>query len=174
MIDAISFEKMDAAFIRSDIGDQLGISVHPLLDEPMLAAVPANHPKAGGRKKRTPVSLTEFNTDPFVLYRRQSAPGLYDTIIEGCRRAGFTPIIEQEAPRITSTLSLVSAGLGISIVPASLESLGMSGVVFLPLKRGSNLKAPISLACRSVNQSQSVSNFLTFVRHLARSKNIGK
>jgi len=170
MVDAILAERMDVAFIRSDVGSRPGVSVHSLLDEPMLVAVPASHPKAVHRKKRSPVSLEEFRSDPFVLYRRRSAPGLYDTIIEGCRQAGFVPTIEQEAPRITSTLSLVSAGLGISVVPASLESLGMSGVEFLTLKRSANLKAPIRLACRSINQSQSVSNFAAFARRSAQTK----
>ena len=79
-------------------------------------------------------------------------------------------MVEQEAPRITATLGLVSAGLGISIVPASLEKLGMTGVVFLALKRGINLKAPIKLACRTLNQSQTVNNFIAFM-HRSVSEN---
>ena len=169
MVQAVSSERMDVAFIRSNVDHQPGLSVHSLLEEPMLLALPASHPKAKHNKK-TPVSLSEFQSDPFVLYRRQSAPGLYDAIVDGCRHAGFVPMVEQEAPRITATLGLVSAGLGISIVPASLEKLGMTGVVFLALKRGINLKAPIKLACRTLNQSQTVNNFIAFM-HRSVSEN---
>lgn len=163
LVEAVLSERVDVAFIRSDVDQRPGLSVFSLLEEPMLLALPADHPKAN-RQESSPVSLSEFQTDPFVLYRRQSAPGLYDTIIEECRRCGFVPLIEQEAPRITSTLSLVSAGLGISVVPASLKKLGMTGVVFQELLSSADLKAPIRLACRSVNQSQAVNNFSAFMR----------
>ena len=49
--------------------------------------------------------------------------GLYDAILVACREAGFSPQVVQEAPRMTATLSLVAAGLGVSIVPASMQRL---------------------------------------------------
>src|SRR5438067_2225806 len=75
-------------------------------------------------------------------------PGLYDAIIAACQRAGFSPLVGQEAPRILSTLSLVAAGLGVSLVPASLERLGMDGVVFRRLSAETRPQAPLNLAHR--------------------------
>ena len=62
--------------------------------------------------------LAALANETFILYKRPGGPGLYDTIITACRGAGFSPRVGQEAPRIISTLNLVAAGLGVSIVPA--------------------------------------------------------
>ena len=64
------------------------------------------------------------------MYRRHNGPGLYDAILSACNAAGFSPRVGQEAPRIVSTLNLVAAGLGISLVPESLQRMRMDGVVF--------------------------------------------
>ncbi|MFX7776639.1 LysR substrate-binding domain-containing protein, partial [Acinetobacter baumannii] len=75
----------------------------------------------GPRGSRTAgrIALADLAGETFILYRRPTGPGLYDAIIAACRAAGFSPRIGQEAPRMPSTLSLVAAGLGISIIPAS-------------------------------------------------------
>eukprot|EP01030_Chromulinospumella_sphaerica_P026193 gene26193-26374_t len=61
------------------------------------------------------ISLAELADETFILSRRPTGPGLYDAIISACRAAGFSPRVGQEAPRMMSTLSLVAAGLGVSI-----------------------------------------------------------
>jgi len=63
---------------------------------------------------------------------------MYDSTIAACQAAGFSPRVgnlgasTQLAPRITSTLSLVGAGLGITFVPASLQRMNMEGVSDFP------------------------------------------
>ena len=64
---------------------------------------------------------------------------MYDATIAACHAAGFNPRVgnlgasTQQAPRITSTLSLVAAGSGIAIVPSSLQRMNMEGVRYRPL-----------------------------------------
>ena len=121
----------------------------------MVVALPKGHPLAGGgRKKKTaqsrtaPLPLADLATETFILYKRPGGPGLYDTIITACRGAGFSPRVGQEAPRIISTLNLVAAGLGVSLVPESLRRLQMDGVVYRKLADNAQLTAPLILACR--------------------------
>ena len=50
-----------------------------------------------------------------------------------CRRAGFTPHVFHEPGSIQTNLGLVSAGFGVTLMPASIRSLGRAGVVYRPL-----------------------------------------
>ena len=68
--------------------------------------------------------------ETFILYRRPLGPGLYDAIIAACQRAGYSPNIGQEAPRMLATLSLVAAGLGVTLVPQSMRRLRVHGVIY--------------------------------------------
>ena len=115
LVEALRAETIDAAFVRSPIGAIAELTVHPLLDEPMVVALPSGHRLAG---TAAPLALAALAGDTFILYRRPVGPGLHDAIIAACDRAGFSPTIGQEAPRMLSTLSLVAAGLGVSLVPA--------------------------------------------------------
>jgi DNA-binding transcriptional LysR family regulator len=94
-------------------------------------ALPAAHPLAQCAEE--PLALGDLAREQFVLYRRPEGPGLYDAIPGACRAADFSPIIIQEAPRVPATLSLVAAGIGISIVPASMRRLGGEDIAYRAL-----------------------------------------
>ena len=169
LVDALRGERLDAVFVRSSAPDFTGIAVHPLLDEEMMAALPAAHPLAAKAELSKPLDLATLSQEPFVLYRRHAGPGFYDAIITACRDAGFNPAVAQEAPRILSTLNLVAAGLGISIVPASLQRMQLDGVLYRRLKATRKLVAPLSLAVRRTEPSPSVRRFVDLVRKMAKS-----
>ncbi|MGL4963609.1 MAG: LysR family transcriptional regulator [Inquilinus sp.] len=164
LVEALRAERLDAAFIRSPVGDAAGLVVEPLLDEPMVAVVPAGHALAAGPD---PIPLSALAEEPFVLYRRPSGPGLYDSIIAACRAAGFSPRIAQEAPRLVSTLSLVEAGLGVSIIPASMARLDAGGVATLRL--AAPPVAPLHLARRDTEPLGAARRFVEHVRGMDRS-----
>ncbi|MBM3649767.1 MAG: LysR family transcriptional regulator [Alphaproteobacteria bacterium] len=156
-------ERLDIAFVRSGLADTDGLAVHALLQEDMAAALPARH-----RLARQPrLTLKDLAAETFILYRRPDGRGLYDLIVAACAEAGFSPHVGQEAPRIVSTLNLVAAGLGITIVPASLSRLPLEGVSYRPLKGRPALKVPLSLACRADEHSAATLGFIDLVRRLA-------
>lgn len=171
LVQGLHNEQMDAVFIRSPVADVLGLEVTPLLEEEMVVALPAGHPLATASRANdsTPMPLGALAKETFVLYKRPGGPGLYDTIITACRGAGFVPRVGQEAPRIVSTLNLVAAGLGVSIVPASLRRLQMDGVIYRKLSDIAKLKlkAPLILACRPGENSAAVQRFIDLVRNTA-------
>jgi DNA-binding transcriptional LysR family regulator len=164
LVEAMLQGRLDAAFVRSPVQSIQGLVVDPVLDEPMLAALPVGHRLA--RTGRSPLSLRVLGTEPFILYRRPAGPGLYDAIVAACRAAGFTPTVAQEAPRLPSTLSLVAAGLGITIVPASMERIAIPGVAFRSLQDYPGLSAPLHLALRRAGLSATAARFREMVRHL--------
>jgi DNA-binding transcriptional LysR family regulator len=168
LVQALHSEEIDAAFIRSPVADVVGLLVRPILEEEMLVALPAGHALAKRpARDSSALPLVELANETFILYKRPGGPGLYDTIITACRGAGFSPRVGQEAPRIISTLNLVAAGLGVSIVPASLRRLQMDGVVYRRLADNAQLKAPLILACRRGENSAAVQRFIELVRSSA-------
>ncbi len=146
LLDALVHEKLDAAFIRSPLSGSQSLQDQPILVEPMLLALPTDHPLA--IDAQSPLPLAALATEAFVLYRRRVGLGLYDAILVACREAGFSPQVVQEAPRMTATLSLVAAGLGVSIVPASMQRLRGDGIVYRELTECRSLVAPLHLATR--------------------------
>ena len=163
MVSGLRDERLDVAFIRSGLVDPEGITVHALLQEDTAVAFPAQHPLS----RRPVLALKELSEETFILYRRPDGRGLYDVIIAACSAAGFSPHVGQEAPRIVSTLNLVAAGLGITIVPASLSRLPLEGVTYRPLTGRPAIKVPLNLACRADERSAATLGFIDLVRRLS-------
>jgi DNA-binding transcriptional LysR family regulator len=164
LVEALLHERLDAAFVRSPVGSVPGLLVDDVLDEPMLAALPAGHPLAVGTGTSLP--LSDLAGESFVLYRRPAGPGLHDAILAACHAAGFSPTVAQEAPRLTATLSLVAAGLGVSVVPASLRLLGGEGVTYRALTGCPGLSAPMHLAIRRPGTSPILARFRKLVHQV--------
>jgi len=163
LVDALVQQRLDAAFVRSPIGAAPGIAVHSILEEPMVAALPAGSPLAIARA-RHPLPLAALAGEIFILYRRPLGPGLYDAIIAACQRAGYSPNIGQEAPRMLATLSLVAAGLGVTLVPQSMRRLRVHGVVYRSVDSEAGLVAPLNLAYRRSETSPAARRFTALAR----------
>jgi DNA-binding transcriptional LysR family regulator len=131
-IDAIAERRLQIGFIRSRAKPDLPetIAALELYREPMVVFMHAGHPLAASRR---PVRLKALAGEPFVFYPRGTGTKLYDEVVALCRKAGFSPRIEQEARGNATILGLVAAGLGISILPASLRGIAMDNVQSRPL-----------------------------------------
>lgn len=167
--ERIQNERMDVAFMRTTGQALEGLVIYSLLAEPMILAVPATHELAQ-RDPGKSLSLRLAAHATFIIYARQRGPVFFETTITACRRAGFSPRIGQEAPLAVSALNLVSAGVGIALVPQSMRRMGLDGVVYRDLK-GEAPKAVLSIAARRNDPSSVVRNFLTMVRRRAKEAN---
>ena len=165
MVEALQNGSVDVAFVRLPLGDRQAITVHPLVEETMRIVLPSNHPQA---RKRF-VSLAAFAQETIILPPRAISPGLYDSVIASCQRAGFSPLLKHEDPLmvIASIVYLVAAGFGISIVPRSFEHIRADGIVYVPIK-GEAPRAAIGLAVRKDNHSAGIRNFVALARPRAR------
>lgn len=164
-VQGLEEARLDAAFVRAELPDARDLVVHRLADEPMIVALPASHALARCEGVLRPLSA--FADDTFIAFARSSGPGMFDATLAACRRAGFTPRIGQEAPRITSTLGLVAAGLGIALVPASLRAVRMDGVAYCDVVAEHRPTVPLQLALRRGDASAALGNFVALVRRAA-------
>ena len=127
-LDSLRSGSLDVGLVRPPIvADSLHLE--PVTDEGMLVAAPNGHPFA----IRTRVPPKSLIGEPLILLSRDVVPGLYDQIIALHRENDGAAIIAQEATSIQAVLGLVAAGLGISLLPASVRGLGRSGVSFTTL-----------------------------------------
>ena len=109
----------DARVLRLDVIDR----------EPLLLALPAGHRLAD----RQSLELAEVAGDPFVVQPRELAATLYDRLVRLATNAGFHPVIRQHAQQINGLLALVAAGIGLALVPASMQVVKLAGVSYVPL-----------------------------------------
>lgn len=68
-----------------------------------------------------------------MVLARKFAPGLYDQMLAGFHRRKVTLTIAREMGEFTTQLALVSAGLGVGILPSGAASALPIGVVMRPL-----------------------------------------
>jgi DNA-binding transcriptional LysR family regulator len=97
--------------------------------------------------------------ESFILFPRSLAPGLYDPIISLCQQAEFSPIVVQEATQMQTIVSLVAAEIGIAIVPASMQHLQRTGVVYRSIQ-GKTPEVAIALFWQRDHQSPVLKKFL--------------
>jgi DNA-binding transcriptional LysR family regulator len=107
-----------------------GMQVETVVRERLLVAMSADHGLAACPR----LDLARAAEEPFVMFPRHSSPALFDTIVARCMEAGFSPKIVQEAATWAAVSSLVAAGIGITIAPASARSLHPQRLVFRPLE----------------------------------------
>jgi DNA-binding transcriptional LysR family regulator len=163
LVKAVEAGSVDVAFVRLPLEYNEAITIYPLVDATMRIALPSYHPQA---RKRS-VSLATLAQEKLILFPRALGPGLYDTIIASCQRAGFSPILGEEGMQVASIISLVAGGFGIAIVPRSIEQIRADGIVYVPIK-GDAPRAPISLAVRKNTHSAVIRNFVALARSRAR------
>ena len=140
LIDSILNDKNDIVFLRKPAPIGFGLTSLHVLDEPLIVALPNNHPLAN---QIDAIHILDLEAYDFVLYRRLAGQDLFDNILASCYQAGFSPKIVQEAPRLTSSLNLIAAGIGLSIVPASIRDFWNKQIVYKYLKADTPCIAPI-------------------------------
>ena len=122
---------------RLDLGlglgpvDEADIEFELLHRERLVMALPAVHPASKGQG---PVDLRILSQESFIVPPRDVAPGLYDLTLGCCRSAGFAPRITQHARQMQTVIGLVSAALGVALVPSSVRDLKRTGVRYRPIR----------------------------------------
>ncbi|MES1942570.1 LysR family transcriptional regulator [Salinisphaera sp. PC39] len=104
--------------------------------EALVLAAPAEHDGVGDVEEGdgTAVDLRSLAGASFIVPPRDIGPGLYDLVVSRCRAAGFAPRITQSARQMQTVVGLVSAGMGVALVPSSVRNLQRPGVFYRPLR----------------------------------------
>ena len=157
-VQALHNEQIQIGFLRPPI---LNATLQHLTvqQEPFLVALPVKHSLA----TTSPVPLAALANESFILVPAKLAPGLSHQMMEMCLQAGFQPRMVQEAVQFHVIISLVAAGLGIALVPASIHTFQRPDVVYLPLQ-GIATQAEIQVVWQRADRSPVVRSFLEVVK----------
>ncbi len=157
---ALRAGQIDVGFVRPPLADEV-LATELVLREPLVLALPASHPLA----RRARVSLQQVAEESFVLFPRHLGPSFYDQVVTTCRRAGFSPRLGQEAVELHTIVSLVAAGMGAALVPASFRNLRRTGVAYPPLAEPTE-QVEMALAWRRDDASPLRERFIAVVREI--------
>ncbi|WP_245409957.1 LysR family transcriptional regulator [Pararhizobium haloflavum] len=124
-LHALREGKVDVGLIRPPVADET-IRTRFLGAQRFIIALPQSHPLAGN----TNLSLHALRNDPFISFTERHSPLFYARIVAMCETAGFVPRVAQHATQIHTIVGLVSAGMGVSILPEVAKNLSLSNVSF--------------------------------------------
>ncbi|RKG31810.1 LysR family transcriptional regulator [Acinetobacter guerrae] len=161
LIDAVINEKLDIVFLRKPAPMQRKLHSQHILNEPLMVALPNNHRLA---QTDSVIQLSDLEPYEFVLYRRLGGQDLFDNIMASCYQAGFSPHVVQEAPRLTSSLNLIAAGIGLSIVPASIQDFWNKQIIYKVLEAKKPCIAPIYAIYRADQMNIRVQHILSLLQ----------
>lgn len=161
--EAVRGERLDIGF-GGVLIETRGLRVEPLLEDPVMAIVPAGHPLS----ERSEVALEDLASQSFVSVLRAASPALVDTERAMFAQRGLTHSTVFEAPDIHAQLGLVAAGVGVGVQLGSFRAHSQGGVAFVPLA-GSAPTAKLVLLSRRDDNRDVVRAFRQTAREVASS-----
>ena len=122
-VNALGEGAIDVGFVRLPVADRR-LQMRPVIHERLVAAL---GPRSPWRRQ---LGLRSVAAEPFIIIARARSASFYDHALSICAASGFAPRVVQEANELFTVLSLVGAGLGVSLVPRSAALMRLPGVRF--------------------------------------------
>ncbi|MCW5634651.1 MAG: LysR family transcriptional regulator [Rubrivivax sp.] len=154
---------LHCGFLRVPVAEPDGVVQRTLLSEPVVAALPLDHALA----RRRTLAARDLHEQALVLVRRPGAPGLYAQLLARCAEAGARPRVVAEVERMMTGLNLVAAGVGMTVVPASMRGAHAQAIAYCELARELRLDAPLTLLYRADRNEGALQSFVALVGELA-------
>jgi DNA-binding transcriptional LysR family regulator len=166
-IEALRAGRIDIGFLDLPMEDPY-LAVKPLFSDPLVAAFPHHHRLAA----RKTVPIAALSSERFLLISRRAKPAIHNAIISMCQKAGFSPQIAQEVDDLQSMATMVAAGVGVSIVAASVQPFQRDEIALRTLQPSGPLIG-VGAAYRRDNPSNVLCLFLQILDRLAARKPAG-
>ncbi len=156
--DALKSGRIDIGVGRILLKDE-EIERLVLTDERLAVALPISHPLA----RRTAVRLNDILNEPLILYPARPRPSYADHVLNLYRQKGHSPVVAQEVNELQTAIGLVTAGIGVTIVPESVRRLHREDVVYVDLDEA-GFTSPIMLSWRKSDQSAFLKDVIALFR----------
>lgn len=168
IVEALRLGEVDVGLIRPAAGVALpaGIAAFPVGQDRLMLVLRTDHKLAA---RRGAVPLKALAEEPFVLRPRGPGAAFFEQVYEICNKAGFTPLVVQEAVEAPTILGLVAAGVGVSILPASFRAIQIEGIAWKDLAAAANLVNPVLLVHNTrLKSTPQKAGFIELVRQSVR------
>jgi len=128
-VELIEKDKLDLGFVRLPrVPD--GISRHPVFEDTFSLVLPGRHEVNEANFE----NIRQFSAEPFIFFSSEDSPLYYDLIMSICEDKGFRPKVFHKSVNALTIFKLVEQGLGVAIVPTSLQHGYALDVKFIELK----------------------------------------
>jgi len=148
-LHALSDRILDLGILRwpaSDVAPQLKLDAFRATR--LTAVLAADHPLA----TRAALTIADLHAESFITYPRGAGTGLYQQIIDLCRRAGYRPNVIRESREASAMVGLAAAGVGIAIMPDDVRCIDIAGAVYRPIS-DPDAVSTLSLAYRKTDRN---------------------
>ena len=152
-LEALRTNSLDVGLVRTATAED-DIYIEPLLVEQMVAVIPKEHSLANLRS----VAPAQLAHERLVLFPREMMPGFVGQVWDMLRTYTVELNVVQEAIHHETVVGLVSAGVGISILPASVSRVQTPDIVILPIDGAPSTS--LMVATRAGEDSVVVTEFL--------------
>ncbi|OCA82040.1 LysR family transcriptional regulator [Pseudobacillus wudalianchiensis] len=158
-LEALQENTIHAGLLNMPI-ESAAVHVEMLREEPFIVALPKAHPLAS---QTEPVDVACLANEHFIMTPRNEGQSYYDAIISLCQHAGFSPKKTQEARELHTALSFVASGIGVALLPSSIQFVKNDEIVYLQLKK-SFTTCKIGVAWNKAETSPVVHSFISFLK----------
>jgi DNA-binding transcriptional LysR family regulator len=152
-IEALITGRLDVGFVRLPVKHPQ-LAIRKVLTERLTIATSS--------KFTGPVTMKGIQEQAFILINRGVSATYHDHCISLCDRSGFAPRIVYEANDMFTILNLVSAGIGVSLVPTAARAMHVTGVKFAPV-RSHEAEWDIGMAWNKKLESEIIRKFAEVV-----------
>lgn len=163
-IDALKAGRIDVGFGRMRFDDER-ITAELVREEPLVAALPADHPLVRSKK----LSLRQLASEPLLLYPAKPRPSYADQVLAIFRARELRPAIALEANELQTAIGLVASGMGYTLVPRSVQGLHREGVTYLPLT-DKGVHTQVIMNSRAGDTSELLGQMRALVRDVVRER----
>ncbi|HDS9357565.1 TPA: LysR family transcriptional regulator [Enterobacter chengduensis] len=149
--------QLDVAIVRAPLPllpDDL--QARPFAVEKTVLALSRQHPLAASAT----VTLASVKGENWIALSDPEGMGLEQYFHDVCRHAGFEPKVVQHATDVPGVLTLVSAGFGMALLPASAKTLNLPNVVFIDILDRLS-ESELTLVCHRIIRSEVLKKFLS-------------
>ncbi|MGN4123456.1 LysR substrate-binding domain-containing protein [Lysinibacillus sphaericus] len=167
-LKALYEKEIQIGFFRTKQNNGI-LSSEVCSEESLRLVFPQNHPLASLAE----VSLQLLVDEPFIMFPRHLGPDFYDFITSYFSEQGVNLNVVQEAIQMQTIVNLVAIGMGISVVPSSVETYKQYGVIYKKFKE-TPPKINLYVGWRQDEKSVMINQFLTIVREVYSTRQSNK
>ncbi|NOV23949.1 LysR family transcriptional regulator [Cupriavidus necator] len=125
MMQLLLRNELDVAILRPPVTDPR-LQARRLMSEPYVLAVPAAHPLAAKRK----IAVRDLNGHSLATPERRYGQYAHDLMLTWLAEHNVVPSRMHDGARHHAMMSMVAAGIAVSLVPASAAAQPIKGVVY--------------------------------------------